>query len=70
MSNPNTSIFFDLYLKLEMFTSRQKIFEFLKYFEKAAADAPAKDPISKILSKSFFLSTRCHQESYLKDINH
>ena len=29
--------------------SKQKILELLKYLEKAAAEEPAKDPISKIL---------------------
>ena len=36
-------------MNLEILISKQKILEFLKYFVKAAADAPAKDPISKIL---------------------
>ena len=41
ISSPNTCIFFDLYSKFEIFISKQKTFEFEKYFIKAAADAPA-----------------------------
>ena len=35
--------------KFEMFISKQKIFDLGRYFAKAAAEAPAKEPISKIL---------------------
>ena len=37
-----------MYLKLEIFISRQYIVEFGKNFTKAAADAPAYEPISSI----------------------
>ena len=40
ISSPKTCIFFDLYLKFEIFISKQKIFESEKYFAKAAAEAP------------------------------
>ena len=40
---------FDLYLKFEIFISKQKTCEFGKYLMKAAAEEPAKEPISKIL---------------------
>ena len=53
-STPNTSMFFDTYLKFDIFISKQKISEFGKYFTKAAADAPAYEPISKTFI-SFFL---------------
>ena len=49
MSNPYTLICLDSNSKFEIFISKQKILEFLKYFEKAAAEEPAKDPISRIL---------------------
>ena len=49
ISIPKTCIFFDLYSKFEIFISKQKIVDWLKYFENAAADAPEKDPLSKIL---------------------
>ena len=41
ISIPKTWIFFDLNLKFEIFTSKQNTFEFVKYFVKAAAEAPA-----------------------------
>ena len=50
-------MFFDTYLKFDIFISKQKISEFGKYFAKAAADAPAYEPISKTFN-SFFLKFR------------
>ena len=49
-SKPKTLIFFEEYLKFEIFTSKQYIFELGKNLENAAAEAPAKEPISKILN--------------------
>ena len=41
ISTSKTLIFLDLYLKFEIFTSKQKTFDDGRYFAKAAADAPA-----------------------------
>ena len=49
ISTPKTWILLDSYLKFEIFMSKQKIFAYGKYFEKAAAEAPAKEQISNIL---------------------
>ena len=57
-SIPKTLIFFETYLKLEIFISRQNIFDFGKNLEKAAADAPAYEPISSMLSFLYFNFSR------------
>ena len=58
-STPNTSIFFEAYLKFDIFISKQKISELGKYFAKAAADAPAYEPISKTFNSFFFKFCNC-----------
>ena len=45
-------------MKFDIFMSKQKIFALGKYFENAAAEAPAKDPISKILNFLFIFELR------------
>ena len=49
-SVPKTLIFFEVYLKLEIFMSKQYMVEFGKNFTNAAAEAPAYDPISSIFN--------------------
>ena len=42
-----------------MLISKQNIFELYKYFENAAADAPAYDPISNIFKGLFLSNLNC-----------
>ena len=59
MSNPKTSIFSDLYLKFAILTSKQNTFILGRYFTKAAAEAPAKDPNSKMFICLLVISLKC-----------
>ena len=57
--SPHMVMDFDTYLKFDIFISKQKISEFGKYFAKAAADAPAYEPISKTFNSFFLKCCNC-----------
>ena len=46
-------MFLDLYLKFDIFISKQKTLTVEKYLVNAAAEAPAYEPISKIFTLLF-----------------